>query len=269
MSHIESSIFDKRNSYRRRRNVIRRIFLILFVVLLTFLLYQIILIPKKCNLKIEIANNSLANTEIIIKSLNEYLNHKNFFLIYPNQLSEYLLKSNKLINELLIRKYVFPEYKVIVFIKEEKKIWAKLKDEYISNEGDIIPVAHLNLVRLPQDIVPISLEGSYLTREQFMILKNIYDLLTRKLKIVVNKLVIKNNLSLEIYLNDEYVVNAGLINSDLVSRILNLQNLLQEVKKSSHLIKYLDLTLENGAVLRENPKSDMKKGFFWKRKKLI
>ena len=67
---------------------------------------------------------------------------------------------------------------------------------------------------------------------------------------------LKKNFVLEINAKDDYLINAGIVDDNLVDRILKLQNLLRVIREKSLMIQYLYLNLESSAILKTYSGSD-------------
>jgi len=84
-----------------------------------------------------------------------------------------------------------------------------------------------------------------------LILKDTLDFFNTRLKIKINKFLVTDRNTLEIYTDNFIKINAGYIDSNLLVKIAKLSDILNQIKKKSYLIQYIDLSLENGAVIKK------------------
>lgn len=258
MSRLEDKILQERNFYRRRRNIIRHIFLILFVISFLFFWNKVFQVSKTIIPEVEIISNFLLNKSFIVEQINLQIKNKNFLLISPVQITKYLYSSIGLVKKILVRKYLFPKCKLFVIVKE-KKIWATLsnsKNAFVTDEGDIVPAFYLNLNLLPKNLILID-SASTLGKPSLNILKRTYDTLSKRFSFFVSKFLINNKLEIEIYSKDNIRIKAGQLDNNLPVRVLKLEKILQLIKDHSYSIEYLDLTLDKGAIFKKQ--TDLKK----------
>lgn len=272
--NIESHIKDRRSYHRRRRNVIRRFFLILFVAIYLIFAIKIFLIPTYKPLKIEVINNLLIQTNYITHVVLDQVDSKNFFLISPNKISNYLLNTTDLIKNVVVRKYTMPECKLIVYVKE-KDVWAEMlldnfrnkKRYFITCEGDLIPIDYVNLSVLPQNLITIySNFGIVPSSSDLCDLKRIFDLICFGMHLKVSNFFLDDQGYLEIFLGDGLKIKAGKMDGDLLKRVSQLKEALGAIRGRSYKAEYLDLTLESGAVFKRLS-IDRKKAGIFRRKK--
>ena len=95
-----------------------------------------------------------------------------------------------------------------------------------------------------------------LTESVLLILKDVLDFFNTNLKIKIHKLLVTDKNILEIYTDNSITINAGYIDMNILKKITKLTEILNQIKKNSYLIQYINLSLENGAVIK---KADDKK----------
>lgn len=271
MEKIEYYISTRRNYYRKRRNLIRRLFLVLVVVCYLFVGYKIFLISKEPLPKVEIIGSFLIQDKYIIDRVVQQISNKNFFLISPKKISNDLAQSFLLLKDVVIRKYLIPEPRLIVFLKE-KSIWARLvielphninKNMLISNDGDLLSEEYLNLTQIPKNLLPIYVnDANLLQKSHLCILKKVFDILEKDFNLRIKNFLITNTFDLEIYPQSSFKIKAGKIDTDLFKRISMLKEVMKAINEKSYLIEYLDLTLESGAIFRKYIEEKKRFGLF-------
>ena len=263
--------YSRRNFYRKQRNIVRRILLLIFISFFIFCSYKIFLIPIKTPPRVEIIGNFLIQDTYLVNCVNKNITKGNFFLVSPKQISNDLLQTNKILKDVVVRKYLIPECKLIVFFKE-KTLWAELligkeenvkKKMLIATDGDLASVDYLNLNLLPKNLLPIYVVVNESPQKSTLnILKRAFDLLHNDFHLDINKMVITETLDLEIYPTEKLKIRAGKVSDDLFKRISKLKDILNVISEKSYVIKYLDLTLEEGAVFKSNPETNEAKKKF-------
>lgn len=268
---------NRRNVYRKRRNIIRRFFLIFFILFFVFLINFIYLLSTKNKVCVEIFKNNLVNNNYITSLVLDEIGKKNFFFISPRKISNTLLKNIPMFKDAVVRKYIIPNYKLFVVVNE-KKLWAKMllykedslfnKDAfYITNEGDIVPENYLNLELIPDKLISLHANENVIPdTRQLILLKNTVDKI-QKIDLLVTKLLINNDLDLVIYTANAFLIRAGKVESSLLKKIKKLDELIKVINKYSLKVQYLDLNLETSAILKTysedtQNKNKEKKGFF-------
>lgn len=257
-------IFRKRNKYRQRRNLIRKVFLLFCSIIVAILIYKFYLISSKFTPIVEIHGNILINKDKLIQKIEELIKHKSFFSVNPRRISTDLKKTIPIFSDVVVRKYIFPESKILVFVKE-RNIWAKLvtgenKNSeqlvVVSDSGNIISASLLSSI--PLKLIPIY---SYVNFKQLdsestlAQLKKIFDLLRDDFKISVSRFCITNSDELEIYPYDKFKIRAGKIDDDLISRIFKLKPIMEAINERAYVVEYVDLTLDKGAVFKKHLKT--------------
>lgn len=275
MDNEEYNILKRKRAYISQRNIVRRIFLITFLFCCLLFIYKLFVVYKSKNLTIEIVNNHLVNKEFLINAVSDYVTTRNFFLLSPRKVSDNLIQSFLLLDTVVARKYLIPENKIIIFVKE-KKIWSKLffsqkKDlnafQLVTEEGDIVPLVYLNTNLLPQKLLPIY-AANHLDKKILILLRNVSEILHKDLKFNSNSFFVTMNSDLVVHSKEGFKIRAGEIDNELVNRISKLKDVIVAIKKRDYIIDYLDLTLEGGAVLKKYPKDNEKINFsLFKRRK--
>lgn len=256
MNAFQTDILSRRKHYRERRNTIRRFLLVLLFLMAVLLLYFVFKMPNNKQIKIEISRNKLVKNEFILKSTSRQIQGKNFFFISPRILAKNLLVSCCLLRTVVIRKYLYPELSLAVFIKE-KGLWGKLESSdgtlrYITDEGDLVSNSYINVSLIPSNLTLVSFRNNNdVSVITLVMLKDILNFFDSRLKIKVNKFFITDKNTLEIYTDNSMKINAGYINSKLFDKITKLSSILSQVRKKSYLIQYIDLSLERGAVIKK------------------
>ncbi len=260
MPKKEFDFSNRRNVYRKRRNTIRRVFLFLFTVVFICLINKLLSLPLKDIVKIKVINNKLIKTSFIETQVFNFIKTKNFFLINPLEISKTLKDNERGFKKIVIRKYIIPECKILVFI-EEKSVWGKLVEydrsgklingfKLITDECDLLTLNYLDLSKLQREpyvvelISPQVLESSSLPN-----VKLIADTLADDFKMPVSKFLILKDNNLEIFMKSGLRIKSGIIDGDILKRILKIKDILTLVKYESGNA-YLDLTLESGAIFK-------------------
>ncbi len=272
ISEIEYNILKKRKAFKKRRNLVRRFLLLSFVLCISFFCFK--LYEKSTNItpKIYINNSYLVSSAYVEDYIFNYLLGKNFLFISPRSVSSELTDKIPILKNVFIRRYIYPEPKVILFLKE-KQLWAKVlfKDRlenqfyYLSDDGCYVEDYYLNLSSIPKEFVVVNILGkSSPNKEIFKILKSNYDFLTKKIKIPIYAFVISEKGDLEIYTTNRFRLKCGKLDELLKIRLSNLNkisDIVGKIRTGYYKSGYLDLRLENAAILKadEDKKPDEKK----------
>lgn len=270
MDNSEFNVLKYKRSYTKRRNYVRRLILILFVLLFVFLANYFYLLAFRSDVKIEVFNNKLVNSEFLVDLINDEIINKNFYLINQRNVSNLLHDSVPLFSEIVVRKYLIPERKFRIIVNE-KQLWSKLnvlnlKNDifYLTSDCDLVPDEYLNSDLIPADLIPINLSKiDLLNNYQLLLLKKLFDRL-KNLKLIIDRFVVNDNSSLNIFTSDGFLINAGKIDENILKKIEKLDSLLNIISKQSLMVQYLDLDLETSAVLKMQKKdlNNNNKGFF-------
>lgn len=267
MNDLQINLLSRRKHYRDRRNTVRKIFFFLFLIWSIYSVYFVSQIPNKKILTIELSKNYLVKDVYITQNISKHIVGKNFFFLSPRILAQDLLLSCGLFKDIVMRKYLLPELKLVISVKE-KQLWGRLVASntdnallYVTNEGNLVNGDYINLSFLPRNLVLIFCTNSKFASEATLIrLKNTLDFFKTNLKITIDKFLITERNTLEIYTDNSIKIDAGYIDSNLLDKITKLSDILNQIKKKSYLIQYIDLSLENGAVVKKlNEKETDKK----------
>ena len=260
MNNVESNISERRRFYLKRRNTIRRILLIFFAVVYTFLLYKIYTYTQytKSNfIRIESYGNKFSNNELFQRELYSYLESRNFYFISPRELSKKLMEVLPIIENVAIRKYIFPDIKLVVSIKE-KEVWGRVFyfasskiSSYLTSKGDIISSNCINIESLPKNLLNIYFEEGFAPTSLLLSnLKNFLDeILKRKLIQIVEIKINKNN-EVEIKSQDGLIIKVGQLQNDFFIKLQRLETVMKLIKNGIICIEYLDLNYEGSAVIK-------------------
>ncbi|MBI2996806.1 MAG: cell division protein FtsQ [Candidatus Melainabacteria bacterium] len=218
--------------------------------------------PSKKPLVVEVVKNKIVDDidkVCICRKVEELILNKNFFLISPRHLSQKLLESIPFLQKVVVRKYLIPEYRLIIYVKE-KPVWATSGDfKLISDDGEVGSSDCLNLSLLPKKMITVSGNNiSSLKKDELVLVKKIVEVLQERYKLLISRLLIDDENQLEIYTESGFKIKAGKINPDLFEKILKLEKVLDELKQRSYLLEYIDLGLENIWVFKEQVKKDNK-----------
>ena len=263
MNKFDADFLLRRKYYRERRNTVRRLFFFVFLIFFFCSVYYTVQIPTKKSVSIELSKNHLVNNEYIVQSISKQITGKNFFFISPKTITKNLLLSCGLLKDVVIRKYLLPELKLIVFVKE-KQLWGKLLSDnglmYITNEGNLVNGNYINVNLLPANLLLIFCSNTKLISESTLLtLKETLDFFQANLKIKINKFLITDRNTLEIYTDNFIKIDAGYIDATLPEKITKLTDILKQIKNKSYLIRYIDLSLENGAVIKKADEKEIDK----------
>ena len=264
---LEYTIYQRRNSLRRRRNIIRRIALFLSVIFFIFLDSNIYSAAFKITPDIQVINNKVSDVENLKNTVNNLVSGENLFLISPRKIRNELVQTNKLLKEVVVRKYIFPKYQLIVYI-DEKKIWSEIfsitGDElasfFLTDEGNVIPKSFVDLNLLHNQLIPVLCDHlDSIDTDSFFTVRNVVDIVYKKFGLQINKATISNDLELTLVTNDglnnELLIKAGMIDNELFKRISRLEESLNLIRQKAYLVEYIDLTLENSVVLKRQNES--------------
>lgn len=275
MSAFEIDIKKNRNFYKQRRNNIRKILLVLFLLLFIGLTWSLNRYYINKPFEIVVFNNKLLPAEYLKSFLSKDLEYKNFFLLSPRKISKHLKESLPLIDELVVRKYLIPKKKIYLLVKE-KSVWASVFYKTINpnevllvtDKAQVITFNKANIMHYPERLLPIYVDNVYsLKSSQIILLKKIYELV-KNISFNIDGFYITSANELDIKANGStFVLHVGPINESAISSIKNkkINELLQFAKKQNIEVNYLDITLETSAILKTNPKKDTnkdKKGLF-------
>ncbi|GEM_PF-5363557 len=275
MSAFEIDIKKNRNFYKQRRNNIRKISLIIFLLLFICLAWGLNRFYINKPFEIVVFNNKLLPAEHLKSFLSKDLECKNFFLLSPRKISNNLKESLPLIDELVVRKYLIPKKKIYLLVKE-KSVWASIFYKTINpnevllvtDKAQVITLNKANIMHYPEQLLPIYVDNVYsLKSSQIILLKKIYELV-KNISFNIDGFYITSANELDIKANGStFVLHVGPINESAISSIKNkkINELLQFAKKQNIEVNYLDITLETSAILKTNQKKDTnkdKKGLF-------
>ena len=261
MEQDNLQIFKNRNFYRKRRNFIRRVLLVLLVFSCVFFLFRVTNHVKNTDPKIEILGARVINQNFLLSDILKQTNIKNFFLLSPKKISCNLLDSFKLLEDVVVRKYIFPEIRICVFLRE-KNIWARILNtkninqiSFVTNEGDIILGSYLNPNNIPTNILDIYSQNDLntLSKDRLVIIKDLSEHLKNYEKFLVSSFIIdnKSNLDFSLRVDGKLLrVKAGNINETLFNKIKSLSEIIETVGAKLNEIKYIDLTLDTGAIIK-------------------
>lgn len=264
--NFETNLLLKRKQYRERRNSVRKFFFFVLSFFFVAMLYVLLQIPSRSFPKVEIYKTNLVKSDYVLQLVNKELSGKNFFLISPRAITKNLLLACPLLSDVFIRKYLYPEYKIIVVVKENS-LWGKIVQGnnsnsgiFITNNGKQVQSSSINSNLLPVDLILLSSNNkNTFTESTLLILKDVLDYFNKTLQIKVEKFFVTDSNTLEIYIDNSIKIDAGYIDIKILEKIQKLNDILTQIKKKSYLIKYIDLSLENGAVIRKNDEEDVKR----------
>lgn len=244
--------------------------MVLFVSLYLFAGYKMVTFSKDAMPEIEIFGNNLIKTDYISDFISSSIAGKNFFLISPRYITNDLNKTIGLIQDLVIRKYIIPEYKISVSLKE-KNLWAKLITSdgesdrhysFVAQDGSVVSPDYLNIDLISPELVNVYLIGTGLIeKEKLCLVKDVVDFVVKNIGLTVHKIVLLNKSELEIYCDNELRIKAGVIDETLNERMKTLLKSINVIKDRSFMIEYIDLTLESGVVIKKS-KETMTKSIF-------
>ncbi len=274
MDNFENKILEKIDSYRKKRNFVRKIFQILFIGLFCFSVYVVYVIPKRNKVQIDIVQNYLINTSELQNAIYGYITDRNFFLISPRDLSEYLTHTYGLINNVIIRKYLLPKYKIVAFV-HEKKIWGKLiyndsaSDNqeiygFVAEDAKLISPNYLNIEFVPQTIPSISVDKEHLpVWGTLNNLRIFLESVNKNNSLNLRLINILPNEEVEMVFENELKVNVGkLLPEDLKKKSDRLLASLELIEKEEVPANYLNLGLDNSATLKSDKKEHKKEEKF-------
>lgn len=271
MDVVEYNILNKKKYFKKRRNFIRRFFLFLFVLSFLYLAFRVSSLPAKNNLSVYVNNTFFVSPEYVREYVLDRALSQNFFLLSTRGISSSIVQSAPILKSVFIRKYIFPELKLIVFLKE-KNIWGELflknsqsagEPLYLTDEADILSPNYLNLQNLPVELAKIYVYSRELpSKKTLLLIKQNQEILVNKIQLPLKFLVLTEKNDLEIYSMFGFKIKCGKVDDFLYERILNLNKMpkiFQGIKNGEYKSGYLDLTLENAAVLKDNSENKVEK----------
>ena len=258
MNKFKTDLLLRRRYYKEKRNTIRNFFFFFFFLLFILFTGFLFHVTNKKPVKIEFSDARLVKNEYITQNISKQIAGKNFFFISPRRITENLLLSCGLLKDVVMRKYLLPELKLLVFVKE-KQLWGKLINNlgennpvYITNEGNLVSGNYINFNLLPANLILVfCTNNKFASEATLLILKDTLDFFNRNLQIKINKFLVTDRNTLEIYMDNSIRINAGYIEPNLLTKITKLRGILNQIKKNSYLIQYIDLSLENAAVIKK------------------
>lgn len=253
------NISTSRNICRKRRNVTRRLFLFLLITIIILSILQTYKISKSVLPKIVIENNKLINPEYLTNIVLENISNQNFIFISPRILSNKLSEMINMSKKIVVRKYLFPELKIKVIVKE-KNLWAAVTTStvsaanwlYISDEGDLVNATSLITSKLPKNMFPVYVSNiNKISKHAFNLLKDVYETVVNKNQISIKCFKISKSLDLEMITDNGLTIKAGKIDNDIQKRILKYFDISMLLGEKTYLVEYVDLTLDNAVVLKK------------------
>lgn len=256
-------------NFSKRRNKVRAFLLFVFsIMLLSFLfaLYKKVLFKP---IQIQIENSITTKEQNILRDVKQIVQNKNFFLISPKEISLALKISNPTLKDIVVRKYVFPSNKLLIFVASEKEVWGKLvcleKDKllnligYVTSDGKMIYKEQINEDKINDKLVLLELADCsynkvYIDKNMLVDLKEILKLLTSKYKLEVNKVQVLPSMDLYVYLESGLKINLGKADNTVFSRV----SMIEGIKSFINNLEYLDLTPQKIVIYKEKTDLDKK-----------
>ena len=269
MDAFEANLISKKKFYKDRRNFLRRIFLSLFILVLLLIFADFLYAEKKSQLKVEIITCSLLDENDLVKELISQTQGKNFFFLSSKKIGQSLLLIFPTLKDVKVRKYLFPEKKILVFASA-KELWgsffyanhSELNDlDYITDCGDLVKTFTLKKKYVPIGLLPVY-STKILSKVQFLLLKKISEYFSQNLGLIVTKFCVNDKNDLEIYTDNSIKIKAGVINESLFEKTKTLLNILDVIKDKPYLIEYIDLSLDKGAVIKKAEEKENKGKLF-------
>lgn len=273
MVTTEINLSLKRNKFRKRRNLIRRFSLIIFLLSFLLSLFFVYSYSKDIsNLELHLLNVNLLDKKQLSDSVVELLGRDNFLLVSTKEISKKIKEKFPILENVVIRKYILPSMKLLVTV-QEKNIWGEVfiygsSIFYVTDKGDLVSLDILDKNRLSTNLIKVYISrNSIPERNQLLLLKVLLEKI-KKLNLPINKIIINSEQNLIIEMIDgESQICVGKIDDKALIRINRLETILQVVNERSLMIKYLDLNLDNSAILKtysEDKLDTNKKSFFHK-----
>lgn len=256
---LEINLSLRRNKYRKRRNIFRRLFLFLFILSIFFIFFYFNSIAKKTpDIKIVLPQNHYVNEELLLKAVSENISGVNFFSTSTKSVSEFLKVNYPLFKQVVVRKYMIPSMRLVVVI-QEKDIWGEVVDEisgklrisYITDSGDLVSSKFLDLPPLSKSLIQVYPDkGCSFQPQTFLSLKMAVDKI-KDVDFLIDKLSINRENELSIYQKESGLqVIAGKIDNGLLDRVGRLKESLNIISENSLMVKSLDLNLDSSAILK-------------------
>lgn len=271
MQNFENNILTKRQQYRKRRNVVRKIFLVSVLFFVVMLVGLLLSVEKKSTFRMEIYGNKSLGKECVLPVIDSLVKNKNFFFFSPKMVSAKLFDIFPILKVAKVRKYLLPDKKLLIYIKE-KELWGQFNlfisnktiKYYVTDYGDLVSVEGLNQNYIPAGLILI-FSQKQISKEELMLLKRISDFFIRNLGVIIERFALNQKSELEIYTDSAIKIRAGVLKEELFEKIKMLTGVLRTVKEKAYLIEYIDLTLDKGVVIRKsNEKLDKKRALKFK-----
>lgn len=263
MKNIQIDILNKRNQLRKRRNVIRRIFLVLFISISVLFFRVLFAYPYNKLLEINVINNKYVNDKWLKEIVLKNANNKNIFIVSPRYISKVIVSELSLFKAIFIRRYFFPKPKIFIVLNEKNiysKVYFKNDLFYMTDEGELINPKYLNLTKLPSDLISV-----YIDERPNVFSKNIFSTISRlsrsleKLNIKVLKFLLDKKTNLFVYSTEEQIICLGMVNNgEVLQNLMLLQPTLELIQKNSVMMKTIDLRENSYAILRKESDNSSK-----------
>lgn len=269
MDSLEYNIYKKRNDRRRKRNIARRVSLIGFIIIFSFVLYQIYLIPVRNPISINLELNKLVNTEFIINRINAYVQSKNFFLIAPNEISKQVTDECNLLKKIVIRKYIFPTVSLRAYVVE-KNVLGKIRfknsgdivksEHYLTDEGNLVDPKFIVEDKIESALIPVTaVSGNSVALLDLKLLMQALKKISDNYGLIINDAQINYDGELKVLCDKDLKIIVGKIGEEILKRVARLKDVMEIVHRRDYLVDYIDLTLDNSVVFKKQIKNSIQK----------
>lgn len=258
MSTTINNYHSKKHKYRMRRNIVRKFLLVLTTAIVFYLSYLLYKLPVNKNVHIEVVNSKYSNSEYIALNIQDNLSENNFYLLSCNKLSEELLAKNKLIRQAIVRKFIFPKVSIVAYVLEKNIClnvfyvdrFGDKEQGYLLEDGYIIDPFYVRENVINKNLPNLYLSFNHLPSKALLFqLVDFYDRLVKS-KINIKDVYCDSKMNLKILCHGGLLVYLGKLDETLYSKIHKLKESLAFIQENNYKVEYIDLSLENSAVVR-------------------
>lgn len=259
MRSVEDKIKIVKNTSRNKRNSIRRFLLFLFFCLFVFFIFKIFNYAVSKKIEIKIYQSEFTNKKLLQGQMQNYLERKNFYLVSPKEIKKHLLLKFPILTNAVIRKYIFPEMILVVYVTE-RNVWGILKafesgnllyEKYIADDGVFINRSLLSDKIKRYSFINLVTFNVKLTGKDFKIVKKSIDFLSEKYKLKLSTININSSYDIEFICSNSMKIKAGKLDEDLIQRLVKIEPAIEVINKNAYTIDYLDLTLDSSILLKK------------------
>lgn len=260
MDNIEYKLQKRRNHFRKRRNVLRRVLLIVLMLFFIFGVYKLYKFPEGKRIKIRIFNSQITNNHEL-KSLIKLGVSNGFYGLSTKDLSRSVLNEIPVLKNIVIRKYLFPALEINCYLNE-KAVWGKYicedegHDVYILDDGEKTLAKYLNLDNLKESELKKLCFKQEISNEKMQSLMQILDKIDKQKIVIINKVTLAEDGNIQFVTDENVLIKAGKFDEDLTERVSKLNDAITVVQQKDYKVSYIDLTLDNSVAIKKESKGN-------------